>query len=149
MVIQRDVFLSYPHTNNGFFLLLTTVFYLKISFQKSMNTLIYNFTWCRHFNIAMTSLDKHVREFQYNQCMYPSHDSLGKIAWVRWDFLSQGKISDICIRCARIPVTLPILLSAVASLFKQFGPRSGPTNCWAWSGSKLFDTLMVFLKEFF
>ena len=28
-------------------------------------------------------------------------DVLGKIAWVRWDFLSQGKISDILIRCAR------------------------------------------------
>ena len=32
---------------------------------------------------------------------------------------------------------------------KQFGPRSGPTNRRAWSGSKLFDILMVFLKEFF
>ena len=29
-------------------------------------------------------------------------DVLGKIAWVRLDFLSQGKISDILIRCARI-----------------------------------------------
>ena len=29
---------------------------------------------------------------------------------------------------------------------KQFGPRSGPTNRRAWSGSKLFDILMVFLK---
>ena len=28
-------------------------------------------------------------------------DVLGKIAWVRQDFLSQGKISDIFIRCAR------------------------------------------------
>ena len=28
-------------------------------------------------------------------------DVLGKIAWVRSDFLSQGKISDILIRCAR------------------------------------------------
>ena len=35
------------------------------------------------------------------------------------------------------------------NLVKQFGPRSGPTECLAWSGSKLFDTLMVFLKEFF
>ena len=26
---------------------------------------------------------------------------LGKIAWVRLDFLSQGKISDILIKCAR------------------------------------------------
>ena len=28
-------------------------------------------------------------------------DVLGKIAWVRYDFLSQGKISDILIRCVR------------------------------------------------
>ena len=31
---------------------------------------------------------------------------------------------------------------------KQFGPRSGLIKCQAGSGSKLFDTLMVFLKEF-
>ena len=35
------------------------------------------------------------------------------------------------------------------NLCKQFGPRSGPTFCLAWFGFKLFDTLMVFLKEFF
>ena len=35
------------------------------------------------------------------------------------------------------------------NLCKQFGFRSGPTKCRAWSGSKLFDTLMVLLKEFF
>ena len=40
----------------------------------------------------MTSLDDNVREFQYNQFMKPSRDSLGKVAWVRKDFLSQGKI---------------------------------------------------------
>ena len=34
-------------------------------------------------------------------------------------------------------------------LYEQFGPRSGPTKRRAWSGSKLFDSLMVFLKEFF
>ena len=96
------IFLSYPHANNGFFFLLTTGFYFKISFQKSPNMPWCNFTWRRHFNIAMTSLDDHVREFQYNQCMKSSGDSLGKIAWVRWDFLSRGKIWDILIRCARI-----------------------------------------------
>ena len=32
---------------------------------------------------------------------------------------------------------------------KQFGPRSGPTQCRAWSGSKLFNTLMASPKEFF
>ena len=45
----RDVFLSYPHTNNGFFILITTVFiylliYLTINFQKSLDTLRCNFT---------------------------------------------------------------------------------------------------------
>ena len=34
-------------------------------------------------------------------------------------------------------------------LCKQFRPRSGLTECQAKSGSKLFDTLIVFLKEFF
>ena len=32
---------------------------------------------------------------------------------------------------------------------KQFVPRSGPTECQAKSGSKLFETRIVFLKEFF
>ena len=36
----------------------------------------------------------------------------------------------------------PLLLSA-DNLCKQFGSRLGPTFCRAWSGSKLFDTLMV------
>ena len=40
-------------------------------------------------------------------------------------------------------------MSSADNLCKQFGPRSGATKCRAWSGSKLFDTLMVFLKEFF
>ena len=35
------------------------------------------------------------------------------------------------------------------NLCKQFGSRSGPTLSQAWSGSKLLDTLMVFLKNFF
>ena len=33
-------------------------------------------------------------------------------------------------------------------LYKQFGPTTGPTECQSWSGSKPFDTLIVFLKEF-
>ena len=42
---EGGFFLSYPHTNNGFSFLLTTVFiYLKISFQKSLNSLRCNFT---------------------------------------------------------------------------------------------------------
>ena len=50
------IFLSHPHTNNGFFFLRTKVIiylsiylsilfiYFKISFQKSLNTLRCNFT---------------------------------------------------------------------------------------------------------
>ena len=40
-------------------------------------------------------------------------------------------------------LTLCLLVSSADSLYKQFGPRSGPTQCLARSGSKLFDTLMV------
>ena len=45
-------------------------------------------------------------------------------------------------------LTLYLPLSSANNLCKQIGPRSGPTKCRAWSGSNLFDTQMVFLKEF-
>ena len=47
-----------------------------------------------------------------------------------------------------IKSTSDTVLSA-HNLCKQIGPRAGLTKCWAWSGSNLFDTQMVFLKEFF
>ena len=34
------------------------------------------------------------------------------------------------------------------NICQQFGPRSGPMKCQARSGSKLFDSLILFLKEF-
>ena len=40
-------------------------------------------------------------------------------------------------------------MSSADNFCKQFGPRSGPTKRRALSGSNLFDTQMVFLKEFF
>ena len=53
-------------------------------------------------------------------------------------------------------LTLCLLVLSFDDLCKQFGSRSGPmirqTNRHfrqAGSGSKLFDTLMVFLKDFF
>ena len=46
-------------------------------------------------------------------------------------------------------LTLCLLVSSADNLCKQFGPRSGLTEHWAWSGSKLFDILMVILKEVF
>ena len=60
---KGQIFLSHPHMKNGFFFLLTTVFFFKISFKKSQNKLRCNFTRRRHFNITMTSLEDHVHEF--------------------------------------------------------------------------------------
>ena len=42
-----------------------------------------------------------------------------------------------------------VTLSSADSLYKQFGPRSGPTERRSRSRSKPFDTLIVFLKEVF
>ena len=39
-------------------------------------------------------------------------------------------------------------LAPADKLCKQLGPRSGPNKVRAQSGSKLFDTLMVFVKDF-
>ena len=49
----------------------------------------------------------------------------------------------------RVPLALCLLVPSVVHLCKQFGSRSGTTKCRARSGSKLFDTLMVFPKELF
>ena len=46
-------------------------------------------------------------------------------------------------------LTLCLLVSSADCLFKQFGPRSVQIKHRARSRSKLFDTLMAFLKEFF
>ena len=40
--------------------------------------------------------------------------------------------------------TLCLLVSFADNLCKQLGPKSGLTFGWAWSGYKLFDTLMVY-----
>ena len=45
--------------------------------------------------------------------------------------------------------TVCLLVSSMDNLCKQFGPRSGMTKCPALSVSKLYNTLMVFLKETF
>ena len=50
------------------------------------------------------------------------------------------------------PLTL-YLVSSAGNIHKQFGSRSGPTFCRAWSGSKLFETdgipKRVFQKSWF
>ena len=46
-------------------------------------------------------------------------------------------------------LSLCLLVPSADSLCKQFGPRSGLTKRQVCSGYKLFDSLRVFLKEFF
>ena len=62
-------------------------------------------------------------------------------------------IASICVQVSLTTCSLTfilyLLMSSADNLSKQFRPRSGLTKCRARSGSKLFDTLMVFLKEFF
>ena len=48
-----------------------------------------------------------------------------------------------------VGVTLCLLVSCADNFCKQFGPRSGPTKFRARSGFKLFDTLIIFLREAF
>ena len=59
------------------------------------------------------------------------------------------RVEIIDISRKRHSLTLYLLVSSADKFCKQFGPRLGPTTCRAWSGSKLFDALMVFLKEVF
>ena len=81
---EGQIFASHDHTNSGFFFLLNIV-YFKISFQKSLYTPRCIISRCRHFDITMTSLDDHVREFSYiyTTNVHPSYDSLDKITGVR------------------------------------------------------------------
>ena len=63
--------------------------------------------------------------------------------------------AESCGRCVKYLLQLwlalnsLLLVSSANKICKLFGLRSGLTKCWAWSGSKLFDTLIVLLKEFF
>ena len=73
----------------------------------------------------------------------------GKIVWASPLYFGNYCIGDQQ-RLRLAGVSAPnLLVSSADNLYKQFGPRSGPTKCQAWSGSKLFDALIVFLKEFF
>ena len=45
--------------------------------------------------------------------------------------------------------TLYLLVLSADNFCKQIGSRSGPTKGRAWSGSKLFDTQMVFITDSF
>ena len=67
-------------------------------------------------------------------------------AWLPEYLFQKGKPVLLTTIHLMFPCRCHILPSA-ENLCKQFGPRSGPTECRSWSGSKPFDTLIVFLKE--
>ena len=98
--------------------------------------------------------------------MFPTHEMTGRISSFcgqRWMILSEYQMplmwtivffsfSYLSIIQWCIPHSLLaafFLLPADNLCIWQFEPRSGPTQCRSWSGSKQFDTLTVFLKEFF
>ena len=64
--------------------------------------------------------------------------------WCRWD----SSPRPFGLESSTLLLSSYLLVLSADNLCKQFGSRSGPTKCWAWSGSKLFDTLIVFLKDF-
>ena len=78
-------FVSYPpHANTGLFFLLTSVFLFENELPEVPEYAKMQFHMMTSLKqIKLTSFDDNVLEFQYNQCMKPSPDSLGKIAWVR------------------------------------------------------------------
>ena len=55
------------------------------------------------------------------------------------------RVKEYELICTNFWLTLCLSVASADHLCKQFGPRSGPINC----RSKLFDTLMVSLKDFF
>ena len=86
---EGRILLSCPHRNNGFFFLIIIVFFIYLYKNKLPEVPEY----AKMKFHMMTLLDV-----------------LGKISWVRNDFLSQGKISDILIRCARKNLSLSLSL---------------------------------------
>ena len=79
-------------------------------------------------------------------------DKMSGLIWIQTVWHFDGNLERIFWKSwfwKNTILTLCLLVSSADSLCKQFGPRSGPTKCPAWSGSKLNGTLMVILKEFF
>ena len=89
---------------------------------------------------------------QMDSRAYPSSDFVVANTLAKWKKLepneinfSQGFSQKVVSRSCFVFNTLPAM--SADNLCKQFGPRSGPTKCRAWSGSKLFDTRMVLKKS--
>ena len=69
-------------------------------------------------------------------------------SWM-WKVTSVPSAGKVSCRRQRYRFITEFTVISADSLCKQFRPRSGPTKCWSWSGSKLFATLILILKKSF
>ena len=67
--------------------------------------------------------------------------------WRRWQKFIPLAPLDSCTCMFNSFLASDDFCHLLITLAKQFGPRSGPTECRSWSGSKPFDTLIA--DEFF
>ena len=98
--------------------------------MKPDNTYKGNFLWKRDLIVCSFVL------------VYYSHFN-------KFSVIYQHEMNIYPFRFLQLSWNFDLLVSSADNFCKQFGPRSGPTKCRAWSGSNLFDTQMVFKKEFF
>ena len=110
-------------------------------------TLVNNESRCKVINLlCITSINL----LKFCWLLYYLHWNLFSL--IKWKLKQKTKTYYNSFKGADIlnRLTLCLLLvSSADNLCKQFGSRSGPTKGPAWSGSKLFDTLMLFLVDFF
>ena len=79
---------------------------------------------------------------------------LGELKDLTWP---RGVMHELCLEQLDYPAACSLIKQNILPNFfvlcrwpcKQFGPRSGSTERRSWSGSKLFDILVMFLEEFF
>ena len=67
---EGQIFLSYPHMNNGFFFLLTIEYHILClkMLPEVPDYAEMPYDWMMSLEHNKTSLDNHMGEFQYNQC---------------------------------------------------------------------------------
>ena len=93
--------------------------------------------WEKHFILT--------HSLQAASCTHPGSNQINILKWLKKCWLrckastntnKEGHVTYLDVQ----GLTLYQLMWSTDNLCKQFGPRLGPTKCWAWSGSKLLDT---------
>ena len=140
-------------------LLLSANFFSKDSFRNTIR-LPKRFGSCRSWSVSklfanVTSRRQKSRKELFSLINVDVYNFLTQKSFYGWGNYSclwhvQCHLKVIVHYSVSLVLTLcQHLVSSSVNICKQFGPRSGSTLCRAWSGSILFDTLMLFQKEFF